>query len=145
MLLVFKLGHFLSMLELDVMNPSLESGLLFNNSFSCLCHLLNCALSTLWMNFNIWSYIWLLKNVCKFFIGETTCKYWFMDISTGPWTRSCKVLASRSSARIKELGPIKLWPSLVGFNGEQGSMLSLVLITTLNVPISTMKTRQIEY
>ena len=34
---------------------------------------------------------------------------------------------------------------MVGFTGEEGSLLSLVLIKTRNAPIPTMKIRQIEY
>jgi len=35
--------------------------------------------------------------------------------------------------------------TLVGFSGEYGLMLNLVLIKTWNVPIPAMKIRQIEY
>jgi len=35
---------------------------------------------------------------------------------------------ARSSALLLELGPMKIKPILVDFRGEQGSMLSLVLI-----------------
>ena len=40
---------------------------------------------------------------------------------------------------------MKLKPTLVGFSEEKGSMLRLVLLKTGNVPIPTMKIRQIEY
>jgi len=53
--------------------------------------------------------------------------------------------AARSLARLEELDPIKIKPTLVGFSGELGSKLRLVLIKTGNAPIPTMKIRQIEY
>ena len=53
--------------------------------------------------------------------------------------------AAISSARLKELGPMKMKPTLVGFSWEYGSMLRIVLIKTRNAPIPTMKIRQIEY
>ena len=37
---------------------------------------------------------------------------------------------------------MKIKPTLVGFSGEKGSMLSLVLLKTRNAPIPTMKIRQ---
>jgi len=40
---------------------------------------------------------------------------------------------------------MKIKPTLVGFSGEKGSMLSLVLIKTQNAPIPAMKINQIEY
>ena len=40
---------------------------------------------------------------------------------------------------------MKINPTLVGFSGEKGSMLSIVLIKTRNASIPTMKIRQIEY
>ena len=40
---------------------------------------------------------------------------------------------------------MKLKPTLVGFSGEFGSMLDLVLIKIRSAPIPTMKIRQIEY
>ena len=36
---------------------------------------------------------------------------------------------------------MKIKPTLVGFSGELGSMLSLVLLKTRNAPILTMKIR----
>ena len=52
--------------------------------------------------------------------------------------------SARSSAQLKELGPMKIKPTLVGLNGEC-SMLNLVLIKTRNAPIPTMKIRQTDY
>ena len=40
---------------------------------------------------------------------------------------------------------MKRKPTVVGFSGEEGSMLNLVFIKTRNAPIPTMKIRQIEY
>ena len=40
---------------------------------------------------------------------------------------------------------MQIKPTLDGFSGELGSMLSLVLRKTGNAPIPTMKIRQIEY
>ena len=45
--------------------------------------------------------------------------------------------AAKSSAQLKEIGPMKIKPTLVGF--------SLVLIKTRNAPIPTKKISQIEY
>ena len=40
---------------------------------------------------------------------------------------------------------MKIKPTLVGFSGEQGPMLSLVFIKTRNAPIPIMKIRQLEF
>ena len=40
---------------------------------------------------------------------------------------------------------MKIKPTLVGFSGEEGSMLGLNLIKTRNAPIPTMKIRQLQH